>query len=209
MKRSKTVFILLIVISLTVAGVLAFSVKQTLSQKSGTDKSVSTDDQNENSKDYEKRLIGILRNEKLYQSEPEKVVNAILKLGDLRSVAAIDDLVKLLDFKRTFPSDKNVDPTESHPVSLTGRYPAGGALFQIGKPALPALMKVIESHRCSDIKSQVASETIIGIFRDDYTQAVKLSRQASAKSTSAEVKQCFNKLAERADKLATSMQKKQ
>jgi hypothetical protein len=207
MKRSKTIFVLLIAISLTFVSVWAFSVKEAFSQKSELDKLVAAEDVYEDPKDYEKRLIGILRDGKLRQSERKKVVGAIIKLGDMRSVAAIDDLVKLLNFKRTFPQDKDVDVTESHPISLTGRYPAGGALLQIGKPALAALVKVIESHKCSDVESQVASETIIGILRDNYAEAAKFLREIAAKSAFAETKQCFNKTAQKADKLAALIQK--
>jgi hypothetical protein len=49
------------------------------------------------------QVITILRNEQLRESEPDRVTKAIEKLGDMRSIVAIADLVKVLTFKRTFP----------------------------------------------------------------------------------------------------------
>ena len=89
----------------------------------------------------------------------------------------MDDLVSALSFQQTFSEDPEV---EIHIITQSERYPAIDALFQIGKPALPALCKVIASDAPASINSKNATLTIILIFRDDPQQGVNfLDDQAS------------------------------
>lgn len=156
----------------------------------------------ESGKEIEKRLLETIRNEQLKQSDPDSFRRAIRRLGEIRSVAAIDDLIKLLSFRAHYPSDDDIDHTESHPIGLLGRYIAGSALSEIGEPALPALVKVIETHDCKDIESEVAGEAIIYAIKD-YEKAPKFLRQAAADAPTAAA-QCFYKLIEKAEKLERS-----
>lgn len=144
--------------------------------------------------DREKELIGILRDKGLQKIDPDKVVHAIRELGDSKSISAIPDLIALLGFRRHYPSDDAKDDVESHPETWTGRYPAGGALFQIGEPAIPALIKVIQNRRCEEIESQVAIEAVRGIFRDKIKEGLDDLRARGSRQAKLAAKPCFVKL---------------
>lgn len=47
-------------------------------------------------KDDEAKLLTIIRDKDTVEKEPQKVIDAIDKLGEMNSVRAIDDLVRLL-----------------------------------------------------------------------------------------------------------------
>lgn len=131
-------------------------------------------------------LIAVLRNDELRASDPTQVVKAIERLGQMRCTAAIDDLIKYMTFKRTYPWEK-VPGTEMvneiHPITPLGRYPALGALFSIGKASLPSLVKVIEENESQTLSSENAVITVVMIFREDFSQAVEyLTRMAADKT---------------------------
>src|SRR5437016_8594867 len=56
------------------------------------------------------RLLKIIRNEQLRTDDPDQVGAAIATLGELRATVAVDDLIKLITFKRTFPQERGVHP---------------------------------------------------------------------------------------------------
>ena len=58
-------------------------------------------------------------------------------------------------------------------------YPATTALFQIGKPALPALLDVLAAET-SPVVRQKALETLMDISREDPVSGVKLMRDSAA-----------------------------
>lgn len=132
------------------------------------------------------QLLTILRDEQIREREPERVIKAIEHLGQMKSIAAIDDLVQLLTFKQSFPwKNRNLDIVEEdHPITPLSRYPAAGALFQIGKPALPALIKVIETEETGSLAGENAIYTVTQIFRDSPTKGVEYLRDAAANASS-------------------------
>jgi hypothetical protein len=111
-------------------------------------------------------------------------VEAIRRLGEIRSVAAIDDLVSLLTFKRTFrwESKDNSDIVEIQPITPANRYPAVGALMEIGSAALPALVKALETHETDSLETQNAVLVVQHVFRDQPQEAAMYLRAAATKS---------------------------
>lgn len=150
------------------------------------------------------QLLAILRNEHLRTSEPERVVEAIQRLGELKDPVSIDDLVQLLTFKRTFEQEKgNLDViNEIHLITPQGRYPATEALIAIGKPSLPALLKVVETEKSRSLASQNAVSSIMAIFREEPLKGVQYLQDAAAKSPSLEASSRFLEAAEYARKFA-------
>lgn len=141
-----------------------------------------------------KELLTTIRDEQLRQNNPERVIQAITQLGERRGVEASDDLTQLLTFKRSLESD--VTQIRSHFDDL---YPARSALFLIGKPSLPALIKAIESHESDSLASENAINTIMAIYQDSPSEGVEHLREAS-KSSSPEGSQRLLKAAEIAAK---------
>ncbi len=142
------------------------------------------------------QFIAIIRDSQLRIEDPNKVVEAINKLGEMKAVSAVDDLVQLLSFR---------------PISegefLTGirteaekRFPAMGALFSIGKPALPSLIKIVENFDEQDLMSKNAAFTIVAIFREKPSDGVDYLHQ-SASQSSALGKQRILNLVERMNRL--------
>ncbi len=119
-------------------------------------------------------------------------INAIKRLGDARVERAIPLLIKYLDYKdevaieRSKPRTINgvTIITEENDLLLTGRYPAAGALIQIGKSVLPELVKVIEKEEPDSIRSQNTLFVIQQIFIEDWLKGVLYLEEASTKSKS-------------------------
>lgn len=128
----------------------------------------------------------MLRDPELGQRDPDRVRNEILLLGRLRAVEAVPDLVRLLGFRYKYRWEKPVDGVRAvvHPIDVGDRYPAIAALFEIGKPALPGLLEVVEIHEFSSIESKNARRTMREIFRDEPSKADELFTQAAAKAPS-------------------------
>ena len=137
--------------------------------------------------DGERHFLSILRDRQAQENQPDAVVTAIERLGGMRSVAAIDDLINLITFKRTLPEQA----TPSSPIQgglpkgTMSVYPATAALFHIGEPALPALIAVIEASDAEALESQNALYTVMAIFRENRKAGVDYLEKAAnqAKST--------------------------
>jgi HEAT repeat protein len=130
-------------------------------------------------------LLRILRDEQLRQVEPERVIEAIEQIGDLKSIAAIDDLAQLLTFGRNVEPETMGDViVGEHFITTFARYPAARALFRIGKPALPALIKVIAAEETGSPASENATYTVTQIFRDAPSDGVEYLRSAAGKASS-------------------------
>lgn len=127
----------------------------------------------------------------------EVIFAAIKTLGDKKAKEAIPELIKYLDYEKVYAYKQpeyagsvKIDGTEiGRTIPLEGRYPATGALFQIGKSSLPALIKVIEAEKLESLKSQNALYTIRFIFRDDSSEAVEYLERAMKNSTTQEGQQ--------------------
>jgi len=136
-----------------------------------------------------KELLLILRDKQMQQSQPDRVIGAIKQLGELKSADSIDDLIALITFRQKFDwEDINqggiVYSQPPHLISALEHYPAAGALFRIGKPSIPALIKLIESNPADSLESLNAHTTIMIIFRDNPREGVRVLRKALAKATS-------------------------
>ena len=155
--------------------------------------------QSNNENQEQRELLTIVRDKQLLERDPERVAKAIERLGEIRSIAAINDLVDLLTFKRIFEwdSERNGIIDEPHFISITGRYPAAGALFQIGKPALPALIKVIGTEKTGSLAGENAIYTVTQIFRDSPAEGVSYLKDAAANASSAQAARRLSYAAER------------
>jgi hypothetical protein len=132
------------------------------------------------------RLLKIIRNEQLRIEDPEKVGAAVATLGELRATAAIDDLIKLITFRRTFPQDNQPNGVinEFHTITRDGRYPAVGSLFEIGKPSLPPLVKLISGNDTKSLESVNALTAVMLIFREEPDAGVQYLKDAAEKTSS-------------------------
>src|SRR5437879_2406302 len=127
-----------------------------------------------------KQLLAIVRDQTLRQSSPDQVVNAIKRLGKMKAVEAVNDLVQLI----TFNPDADQERAVGIITERSDRYPAVSALFLIGKPSLPALIKVIEEHDKEELTSRNALHTIMSIFRGELPAGVKYLQDAANKASS-------------------------
>jgi len=145
------------------------------------------------------RLTAIVRDGRLQASDPDRVVQAIERLGEMKAVEAVDDLVRLLSFRKWFPWEN--DPNQPKVVEGLGitdrqRYPAILALIQIGPLSLPALIKVIETHEPGSLETRNAMEVIIQLSHYDRPPYVRKLKDAAAKASSPEAAERLRKAAE-------------
>jgi len=146
------------------------------------------------------RLLKIIRNEQLRTADPEKVGAAIATLGELRATVAVDDLIKLITFRQTFPQDNEPNGiiNEFRTITRDGRYPAVGSLFEIGEPSLLPLVKVIADYDPKSLESENALHAVMLIFRDEPQAGVQYLKDAAEKSSTPLTKQRLLTAAERA-----------
>ena len=88
--------------------------------------------------ELEDRYLADLRDEDLQLNDPSALVRSIECLGTLRSIAAVNPLIELLDFPRNFWWD-GIGAIRL--VPLTGRYPAGGRLLKSARPPCRAFSR--------------------------------------------------------------------
>ena len=146
------------------------------------------------------KLTAIVRDARLQETDPDRVVQAIQRLGEMKAVEAVDDLAGLLTFRKWFPWEK--DPNQPKVVEGLGptdreRYPAALALLQIGPPALPALIKVIEAHEPGSLETRNTLEVIIPLTRYDRPAYVQKLKDAAAGAPSPEAAERLRKAAEK------------
>ena len=137
--------------------------------------------------DEEKRLLSILRDRQAQENDPDSLVTAIDRLGGMRSVSAIDDLINLITLKRRLPEQALGSPVQMGlPRGTLSGDPAAEALFHIGEPALPALVAVIEASDPLALESQNAFYTLVAIFREDPEAGVEYLEKAAHQARSKE-----------------------
>jgi hypothetical protein len=127
------------------------------------------------------QLIALIRNSQLRIEDPNKVVEAINKLGEMKAASAVDDLAQLLTFRLVSLGERLTGMR----TEADARFPAVSALYLIGNPALPALVKVIENFNEQDLMSRNAREAIFSIFRGKLSEGVKYINEAASRSSSA------------------------
>ena len=110
----------------------------------------------------------ILQDEQMRETQPEILVRAIQRAGQLKDESVVNDLVKQLTFKRKFNwEDESAEVSlQIHPITPAGRYPAIGALILIGEPALPILAETIAINDINSLAGQNALVALQSIFRD-------------------------------------------
>lgn len=141
------------------------------------------------------RLHQAVGNERLRQRQPEKVVEAIQTAGQYRVQAAIPDLISLLGFRYFYPWETEKQPAwparrsgGRYLISPARRYPATEALAEIGAPALPALLEVIETQPFTSIASKNARFTVRLTLRGT-TEANQLLKDSADKASTPEARQ--------------------
>ncbi|HWN98725.1 MAG TPA: hypothetical protein VNS63_05585 [Blastocatellia bacterium] len=167
----------------------------------------SGDESSRQSRNEEVRqLLMIVRDDSLRLSDPDRVVQAINRFGQLKSTEAISDLIRLLTFKRVFESERlGLEGVEEiHLITPSVRYPATGALVEIGQPSLPNLIGVIEAHDSSSLETENARYAVMAIFRDNPALAVQHLRKAQAEASSP---QAADRLSNAVDKVAEIVKK--
>ena len=95
------------------------------------------------------------------------VIDGIHKLYHVNSTEAIDVLIGYLDLKRSYSETIQVG-------SNSDLYPAVDALFSIGRPAVPALLRVIKGDGYSKQAQENAVRTIMLIYRDEPSRGIRL-----------------------------------
>jgi hypothetical protein len=148
------------------------------------------------------KLLAVLRDAEVRKMHPEQVVSAIQRLGEMRAVEAIDDLVGLLTFARRFEWERDDAIIEIQPITPGNRYPASEALFEIGRPALPALVKVIELNKLDSLPGQNALFAIRNIFRENLSEGVKYLKSAAEASATPDSAQNLSRAAGSLNNLA-------
>ncbi|MEE8199833.1 MAG: hypothetical protein V3R29_01575, partial [Candidatus Acidoferrales bacterium] len=101
--------------------------------------------------------------------------NAMARLGELKAVEAIEDLIALLAFKH---------PKEMRTGGAFDGYMAKYILSQIGKPALAALVRAIADNDIDSIEFKNARQAVMSIFRDRLPQGAKYLRDQAARADS-------------------------
>jgi len=103
---------------------------------------------------------------------------AIRKLGNENYEPAISALVKLLEFRRPATEREKLG-FYLRPQGIWEMYPSVGALPQIGKKALPAILGVISSDSTSATARENAVAVWMEIYRhsDQYPEGVGLLKQ--------------------------------
>jgi hypothetical protein len=152
------------------------------------------------------RLLMVVRDVSLQKKDPEQVREAIQRLGRLKAAAAVGDLIKVLAFRPETRWDTMAHRTDKFQVldaplghSGHGRYPAIYALVEIGLPALPALVKVIETNDFDSVESKNARVSVRLIFFGDPSKADEFFKEAAGKASTLEAKRRLLHALETAD----------
>lgn len=134
--------------------------------------------------DEVKPLIQAVRDKELQKEEPDRVRQAMMRLGERKCAAAADDLAALLTFKYRFYWEGTM--IRLQPIFTGTRYPATSALAQIGEASLPALVRVIEESPPDSLMTRNAVYTVKSIFRDHPEKAENYLTEAARKATTPE-----------------------
>lgn len=96
----------------------------------------------------------------------------IKRLGQLRDVDAVPILIAYMDYM-----DPKTGPLPGGGATERPSYPAGGALFQIGKPAALQLLSAIQGEASPQFHKN-AVDTYSAIFRDDLSEGIRALKTA-------------------------------
>jgi hypothetical protein len=139
-----------------------------------------------------KELLAVVHDRELRVTNPDKVREAVIRLGDIRCEECVNDLIELLTFKYVFGWEKPVTPEGTRvrygPIVTGSRYPATSALASIGLPALPALVEVVESHAIGSLESKNARYAIRTIFHNDPSKVEQFFKEAASEAPTTDAK---------------------
>ncbi len=127
------------------------------------------------------QLINYLQSNSRSEPEWPCIKFALRELGESKgkeAKEAIPVLVDYLDYKRPL-SGAEKNGFFLHMPSAEEMYPATGALFSIGQPAIPAMIRVIESSDDPQ-KHDNAVFVIMQIYRERMPQGIQKLKAASA-----------------------------
>lgn len=143
-------------------------------------------------------VLTVLRTPNIRKSDPLRLKDAIDEAGRVKLTEAVDDLIKLITFNEedVYPPPKVVKSTEK-----ADRYPAASALFLIGRPALPALITLVENYGQDATEGKISAGVILAIFRDDKFEGIKEMRDAQLKAKSVKAKSRLDALIDKLEKL--------
>jgi hypothetical protein len=110
------------------------------------------------------------------------ISSVIKQLGRAHDVNAVHVLVSYLDFV-----DPATLPSPDGFAVIRPDYPAGGALFQIGKPATRELLSAIQASESSTIREN-AAKTYMFVYRDDLASGIRLLRRKELIAKSADAR---------------------
>ena len=106
--------------------------------------------------------LKVLQDPSSRNMDPEKLARAIERLGQLKAISAIDEIVKFLDFRR--PGAESGPFLSTLPAQST-TYPAIGALEEFRDEALSSLALVIVDETAVQLSRENAIHAVTLIFR--------------------------------------------
>lgn len=141
------------------------------------------------------RLREVLDDPQLRDSEPERLAGAIRRAGDLKAQEAIGSLIRLLTFRYKSPREQEAEEV-GIAIAVPQPYPAVSALFQIGEPALPALIRHIETNDTDPLARRNAAQALMSIFREEPRKGICYLRAAATKAPTPVAAQWLDEAAE-------------
>jgi len=129
------------------------------------------------------QLIQYLKDGKTGTSNPACVEYAIKRLGDAKMVEALPMLASYLVFHR--PETEREKMGMGGAIETPGNdFPAISAISQMGRPALPTLVHVIEEEQSGSQASQNAGYAVVKILNSRLDAIRFLKRSAAAAKSS-------------------------
>lgn len=148
--------------------------------------------------DREVEYISALLSPGVRESDPDLFLESIQCLGKIQSIAAVNPLVKVLDYRRSFLWDG----TSVHQlVPLVGRYPAAGALAEIGLPALPSLTLALARTDVDLQPGRALVDAVRIIFKNDLDKTLEYLHKAAVAAASDDEKVQLAKAAAQIEEL--------
>jgi hypothetical protein len=138
------------------------------------------DDRNVAAKKAEYAIAAVSNTD--YQKDPACIKANLQYLGmaslqheSLDIQKAIPPLIALLGY--------HVEPRPGHAPTRFDEYPAITALYQIGQPAVPALLEVLAAKESESVESKNALDAFMDSHRQDLDVGLKKLKQAAQKET--------------------------
>jgi hypothetical protein len=153
----------------------------------------------------ESAVIKTLERE-MMKDRPDRAIAipAIRQLGEMHSVRAIPLLIRALDLS----ASADYDVQEFAPKTRFDIYPATRALFQIGQPAVSALLAVVTNEEFAKERSASARFTLFELFMSDQKTLHTLYEARAVAATEAQ-RVRLRQAEEEVDRLAALVGKRQ